>query len=65
MDSIDIGLTLAEEAIRDIVRERGVTRAEAARIALAGMDAWVSGSVPPNRWPTVLAAAEQHLRESR
>lgn len=63
IDPTHEGITLAEEAVRDIARERGLSRQPAARAALdEGVDAWSRGVIPEALWPEVLAAAESHLR---
>lgn len=61
-DTIHEGITLAEEAIRDIMREDRCTRVEAARIALDGVDAWSHGTIPHDLWPAVVDAAVSQLR---
>jgi len=61
VDTIHIGITLAEEAVRDIARETHTDRPTAARIALAGISDWQAGHVPAALWPDVLGAASSQL----
>ena len=62
MDTIHMGIMLAEEALRDIQRETLMDRAGAARLALAeGMDDWSRGDISEELWPEVLDAARSQL----
>ena len=62
MDTIHMGIMLAEEALRDIQRETLTDRAGAARLALAeGMDTWSRGDISEALWPEVLDAARSQL----
>ena len=60
-DPIHDGITLAEEAVRDIARETGCTRAESARMAMCEIESWSRGVVAPELWPATLDAALSHL----
>lgn len=61
MDAINEGIWLAEEAVRDIERETGCTRVDAALHAMQGMKTWSRGVIPESMWPATLDAAWQHL----
>jgi hypothetical protein len=65
IDTTHEGIWLAEEAVRDIAREANCARADAARIALDGLDAWHHGVIPPEDWPAVIEAARSHLDATR
>ena len=60
-DPIHAGITLAEEAVRDIARETGLTRAESAGMAAAEIDTWLRGTIAPELWRATLDAALSHL----
>lgn len=61
MDYIREGIALAEEAVRDIMREASCARARAADIALDGLHLWSRGVIAPEDWPAVVEAARSHL----
>jgi hypothetical protein len=65
IDATREGIALAEEALRDIMREDRCTRVRAARIALDGLHAWHHGVIDPEDWPAVLEAARSHLDAAR
>jgi hypothetical protein len=61
---IDAGIGLAEEAIRDIMREASTTRSRAAKIAISGLHLWSPGFIGADAWTHILDAARQHLELS-
>ena len=61
MDVIREGIALAEEAVRDIMREALCSRSRAADIALDGLHLWSRGVIDPEDWPAVVEAASSHL----
>lgn len=61
IDPVGEGTWLAEEAVRDIMRETGCTRIDAALYAMRGLKEWHRGVIPAASWPAVLDAAWQHL----
>jgi hypothetical protein len=62
IDTTHEGIWLAEEAVRDIAREANCTRADAALIALDGINTWSHGDIPRDLWDAVTDAATSHLR---
>ena len=61
MDCIREGIALAEEAVRDIMREALCSRARAASIAEDGIGLWSRGVISAEDWPGVIEAARSHL----
>lgn len=61
MDCIREGIALAEEAVRDIMREALCSRARAADIAEDELHLWSRGVINAEDWPAVLEAARSHL----
>lgn len=61
MDCIREGIALAEEAVRDIMREALCLRARAADIAEDELHLWNRGVICAEDWPAVLEAARSHL----
>ena len=61
IDATREGIALAEEAVRDIMREASCLRSRAADIALDGLHLWSRGVIGPEDWPAVLEAARSHL----
>lgn len=61
MDTIREGIALAEEAVRDIVRETSCSRARAADVAEDGLAQWHRGVISAEDWPAVIEAARSHL----
>jgi len=61
-DPIHTGICLAEEAVRDIMREALCGRLQAAKLAYAGTDTWGRGYYDDAEWEIILGAAESQLR---